>query len=58
MAASGKCANTSVTLNNDIVLWGHDSNFKSDDAFDLIILLARCFIYECKIQKNIPQFDV
>ena len=42
-----------------LVLFGHDSNFKSDDTFDLIIVLAKLFIlYKCKIQKNIPQFDL
>ena len=31
-------------------------NFKSDDTFDLIILLANSFVYKCKVKKNIPQF--
>ena len=58
MAVSDRCANsTPVTLNESIVLFGHDSSFKSDDTFDLIIALANNFIYKCKIQKNIPQFD-
>ena len=47
-----------VTLNESIVLFGHDSNCKADDTFDLIIVLAIFFIYNCKIQKNIPQFDL
>ena len=59
MAVSDRCANaTSVTLNESFVLFGHDSNFKSDETFDLIIVLAKNFIYKCKIQKNIPQFDL
>ena len=53
------CENaTSVTLNESFVHFGHDSNFKSDDIFDLIIVLAKIFIYKCKSQKNIPQFDL
>ena len=59
MAVSDRCANaTSITLNESIVLFGHESNFNSDDTFDLIIVLATFFIYNCKIQKNIPQFDL
>ena len=30
----------SITLNESIVLFGHDVNFRSDDTFDLIILVA------------------
>ena len=33
----------------------HDIHFKSDSAFDLIILQAKFFIYKCKINKTIPQ---
>ena len=32
-----------VNLNESIVLLGHDCSFKSDDTFDLIILLAIFF---------------
>ena len=36
------CANgLFVNLNENIVLFGHDCTFKSDDTFDLIILLAK-----------------
>ena len=50
------CSNaTSVTLNENIVLFGHDIHFKSDNTFDLIILQAKFFIYKCKINKTIPQ---
>ena len=50
------CSNaTSVTLNENIVLFGQDVNFKSDNTFDLIILQAKFFIYKCKINKTIPQ---
>ena len=32
------CSNaTSVTLNENIVLFGHDIHFKSDNTFDLIV---------------------
>ena len=39
---------SSVRLNESVVLLGLDTNFKSDDTFDLIVLLAKCFIYKCK----------
>ena len=53
------CANgLFVNLNESIFLVGHDCNFKYDDTFDLIILLAKFFIYKCKVKKNIPQFHL
>ena len=50
-----KCESTaSLSLNENIVLFGSDRFFKSDDTFDLILLLAKLFIYKCKINKDIP----
>ena len=50
------CSNaTSVTLNENIVLFGDDIHFKSDNTFNLIILQAKFYIYKCKINKTIPQ---
>ena len=46
----------SITLHESIVLFGHDVNFRSNDTFDLIILVAKFFIYKCKVKKIIPQF--
>ena len=46
----------SITLNESIVLFGHDVNFRSDDTFNLIMLVAIVFIYKCKVKKFIPQF--
>ena len=42
----------------NIVLFGHDIHFKSDNTFDLIILEAKFFIYKCKINKTIPQLNL
>ena len=39
----------------NIVLFGHDIHFESDNTFDLIILQAKFFIYKCKINKTVPQ---
>ena len=44
---------TSVTLNENLVLFGHDIHFISDNTFHLIILQANFFIRNCKI-KTIP----
>ena len=33
----------SITMNESIVLFGHDVNFRSEDTFDLIILMANLF---------------
>ena len=53
------CSNaTSVTLNENLVLFGHDIHFKSDSTFDLVILQAKFFIYKCKINKTIPQLHL
>ena len=55
----GVCANVLVvSLNESIVLFGHDSKSKSYKTIDLIILLAKFFIYKCKVKKNIPQFHL
>ena len=47
-----------VTLNENFVLFGHDSQIKSDSTSDLIILRAKFYIYTCKINKNIPQLHL
>ena len=47
-----------VILNESTVIFGHDCNFKSNDTFDLIILLAKVFVYKYKVKKNIPQFHL
>ena len=61
----------SITLNESIVLFGHDVNFRSDDTFDLIILLAvvvflftnvklkrshHCFIFSNTLSKILSQY--
>ena len=45
-------------LVKNIVLFGHNIHFKSDNTFDLIILQAKFFIYICKINKTIPQLHL
>lgn len=45
-----------VKLTEYIVLFGHDDNFKTDPAFDFIIMLAKSFIYRCKYSSTIPEY--
>ena len=53
------CSNaTLVTFNGNIVLFGLDIHFKSDNTFDLIILQAKFFIYKCQINKTLPQLHL
>ena len=47
------CSNaTAVTLNENIVLFGHDIHFKSDSTFDLITLQAKFFIPQLHLFKR------
>ena len=49
-------ANLSLTEN--IILFGTDTDFYSDNTFDLIILLVKQYIYRCKVEKCMPTFSV
>ena len=53
IVVNARCSNaTSVTLNENIVLFGHDIHFP------LIILQSSFFIYKCKINKTIRQLHL
>ena len=59
VAVHAGCSNaTSVTLNENIVQFGHDIHFKSDNTFDLIRLQGKFFIYKYKVNKAIPQLHL
>ena len=56
MAINNGCPNAiSVVLTDNIILFGHDGNFQSDNTLGLKILTAIFFIYRCKMNRNIPQ---
>ena len=38
----------------DLVLFGICNQIKTDDILDLIILLAKQYIYNCKVNKTLP----
>ena len=53
------CDNANITAFTEaLVLFGHDTNFYSDDVFDLIILWAKYFIYKCKWDNIIPNVQL
>ena len=50
-----KCVTAAmIKLSESIVLFGTDNNVKTDNVFDLIVLLAKLFIYKCKLEKTVP----
>jgi len=53
---NAKCPNAiRVTFNKFIVLFGHDDGFISDPVFDYIVVLAKFFIYKCRLGGCVPQ---
>ena len=54
---NSKCDNISLSLTENIVLFGHDRYFKSDNLFDLVLLLAKFHIYSCKMNNVRPNMD-
>ena len=53
-----KCENISLTLSECIVLFGYDRFFKSDNLFDLILLMAKFHIYTCKCNNVLPNMNI
>ena len=52
-----KCDNVlQMNINRNIVLFGQDDNFKTDDTFDLILLIAKYSIYRSKMENKRPSF--
>ena len=43
-----------LTLNENITLFGTEKNFKTDAVFDLIILIAKQYIFSSKMNKCKP----
>ena len=46
-----------VNLKN-LVLFGVDSTVITDNIFDLIILLAKQYLYRCKLEQSVPLVSV
>ena len=47
-----------LRLSECLILLGIDDNIKTDNAFDLILLLAKQYLYKCKIEKRLPNIDI
>ena len=47
-----------LTLTEQLVLFGTEGGIKTDAVFDMIILLAKMFIYKCKIKNMLPMLEV
>lgn len=41
-----------------LVIFGCDHQIKTDDVFDLFVILAKMYIYQCKMVKELPIYDV
>jgi hypothetical protein len=53
------CSHASnFSLNENLVLFGYSRNFKSDNVFDLILMIGKQYIYKCKLDKKIPYLHV
>ena len=43
-----------VKFTQNLVLFGTETDIKTDTVFDLVILQAKQFIYKCKLDKCLP----
>lgn len=46
-----------MSLTEKLVLFGTDTEIKTNIVFDLIIILAKSYIYKCKISKQFPKVN-
>jgi hypothetical protein len=55
-----KCVhvNGALSFTEHLIIFGCDKNFRTDQVFDVIILLAKEYIYNCKMRKELPQIEV
>ena len=47
-----------IKITEDLVLFGIDSTVITDNMFDLIILLAKQYLYRCKFEQSVPLVSV
>ena len=48
---------TGIVLSKTLVIFGVETNFKTDHVFDLLILIAKFHIYKCRLQEKIPDLN-
>ena len=47
-----------VRLSECLILFGIDDNIKTENVFDFMLLLAKQYLYKCKIEKQLPNIDI
>ena len=47
-----------IRLSECLILFGIDVNIKTENVFDLILRLAKQYLYKCKIEKQLPNIDI
>ena len=47
-----------IKITENLVLFGIDSTAITDKIFDLIILLAKQYLYRCKLEQSVPLVSV
>ena len=53
-----KSFNCARFLNNPtLILFGHDGKTTTDEGFDFILLLAKFFVYKCRLNKLKPTLE-
>jgi hypothetical protein len=53
-----KCSHASqMTFSPDLILFGVANHIRTDDVFDLILLMAKTFIYRCKQNNKHPRIQ-
>ena len=50
--------NTHFLQYNCLILFGIDDNIKMENIFGFILLLAKQYLYKCKIEKQLPNIDI
>ena len=54
-----KCPHATLfKFNEHLAIFGCDKSTVTDDVLDLMILLAKTFIYKCRMNKELPVYEV
>jgi exonuclease III len=55
-ALQSKCTHCyQLNFNKELILFGNSENIATDNTLDLIIIMAKFYVYKCKIQNCTPQ---
>ena len=47
-----------LRLSECLILFGIDDNIKTENILDFMLLLAKQYLYKCKIEKQLPNIDI